>query len=75
MKAICIAAPQELAVIDIAEPSDPGPGQAVVKTHRMGVCGTDYSTIWASFLSSITHEFPAMNLALKWLPWVTELQT
>ena len=49
MKAICIAAPKELAVIDIAEPGDPGPGQAVVKTHRMGVCGTDYSSYLGKF--------------------------
>ena len=49
MKAICIAAPKELAVIDIAEPADPGPGQAVVKSHRMGVCGTDYSSYLGKF--------------------------
>ncbi len=43
MKAICIQEPRRMAPIDIPEPSDPGPGQALVRTHRMGICGTDYS--------------------------------
>jgi len=49
MKAITIQAPKQLAVIDIAEPGDPGPGQAVVKSHRMGICGTDYSSFLGKF--------------------------
>ena len=43
MKAICIAAPKELAVIDIAEPADPGPGQAVAVSYTHLTLPTIYS--------------------------------
>ncbi len=43
MKAIRLEEPKKFQRIDIAEPAAPGPGQALVRTHRMGICGTDYS--------------------------------
>lgn len=43
MKAIRLEEPKRFEKVDIAEPGKPGPGQALVKTHRMGICGTDYS--------------------------------
>jgi 2-desacetyl-2-hydroxyethyl bacteriochlorophyllide A dehydrogenase len=43
MKAIQLAEPGRFEKIDIAEPDQPSAGQALVKTHRMGICGTDYS--------------------------------
>ena len=43
MKAISLQEPKRFEYIDVAEPEDPGPGQAIVRTHRMGICGTDYS--------------------------------
>lgn len=43
MKAIRLEEPKHFEIVDIAEPGEPGPGQALVKTHRMGICGTDYS--------------------------------
>ena len=43
MKAICLQEPKHFARVDIPEPSSPGPGQALVATHRMGICGTDIS--------------------------------
>ena len=43
MKAIRLEEPKHFEIVDIAEPGEPGPGQAIVKTHRMGICGTDYS--------------------------------
>jgi alcohol dehydrogenase len=43
MRAIRLAEPKHFEVIDIAEPPPPGPGEALVRTHRMGICGTDYS--------------------------------
>lgn len=30
-------------MIDLPDPSQPGPGEALVRTHRMGICGTDLS--------------------------------
>lgn len=41
MRAIRLEEPQRFAHIDIDEPSAPGPGEALLRTHRMGVCGTD----------------------------------
>ncbi len=49
MRAIQIFAPKTLKRIDIPEPADPGPGDALVRTHRMGVCGTDVSCYLGKF--------------------------
>ena len=43
MKAIQLKEPKHFEQIEIAEPASPGPGQALVRTDRMGICGTDYS--------------------------------
>ncbi|MFM8272428.1 MAG: zinc-binding alcohol dehydrogenase family protein [Gemmata sp.] len=43
MKAIQLEQPKAFREIDIPEPERPGPGDAVVKVSRVGVCGTDYS--------------------------------
>ena len=43
MKAIQFTRPEEIRVIDLPEPPAPGPGEALVRTHRMGICGTDLS--------------------------------
>ncbi len=42
MKAIRLENPKEFRHVDIDEPGMPGPGQVLVRTHRMGICGTDY---------------------------------
>lgn len=42
MKAISLDQPQKFRFVDIAEPAKPGPGEALVKVHRVGICGTDY---------------------------------
>jgi alcohol dehydrogenase len=42
MRAIRLEEPRRFRHIDIAAPESPGPGQALVRTHRMGICGTDY---------------------------------
>ncbi|MEM1070147.1 MAG: zinc-binding alcohol dehydrogenase family protein [Planctomycetota bacterium] len=49
MRAIQISELKTLKKIDIAEPSNPGPGEAHVRTHRMGVCGTDISCYLGKF--------------------------
>jgi len=43
MKAIQLTEPHRFEPIEIDEPGAPGPGEALVRTHRMGICGTDYS--------------------------------
>ncbi len=49
MRAIQIFQPKTLKRIEIDEPASPGPGQALVRTHRMGVCGTDISCYLGKF--------------------------
>jgi 2-desacetyl-2-hydroxyethyl bacteriochlorophyllide A dehydrogenase len=49
MRAIQIAEPKTMRRIEIDEPGRPGPGQALVRTHRMGVCGTDVSCYLGKF--------------------------
>jgi 2-desacetyl-2-hydroxyethyl bacteriochlorophyllide A dehydrogenase len=43
MKAIQLEQPQAFRMIDVPEPPGPGPGEAVVRVSRVGICGTDYS--------------------------------
>lgn len=43
MKAIQLEKPQSLRIIEIPEPTPPGPGEALVRVHRVGLCGTDYA--------------------------------
>ncbi len=43
MKAIRLEKPKNFQHVNIEEPDRPGPGEALVRTHCMGICGTDYS--------------------------------
>src|SRR5437867_10594523 len=43
MKAIQLAKPQHFRAIDVSPPSQPGPGEALVRVHCVGICGTDYA--------------------------------
>src|SRR6059058_686795 len=43
MKAIQLENPLSFRRIEIAEPNQPGPGEALVRIHRIGICGTDIS--------------------------------
>ncbi|MFK7736968.1 MAG: zinc-binding alcohol dehydrogenase family protein [Pirellulaceae bacterium] len=43
MRAIRLEEPKRFEIVDVAEPGQPAAGQALVRTHRMGICGTDYS--------------------------------
>jgi len=49
MKAIQLAAPKKFKRIEINEPSSPGPGEALIRTSRMGICGTDVSCYLGKF--------------------------
>jgi len=49
MRAIQITRPKKLAAIDIADPGKPAAGQALVRTVRMGICGTDVSSYLGKF--------------------------
>src|SRR5262245_49256059 len=43
MKAVCFQAPRQIAYIDVPAPGKPGPGEALMRVHRVGICGTDVS--------------------------------
>ncbi|WZO98629.1 zinc-binding alcohol dehydrogenase family protein [Isosphaeraceae bacterium EP7] len=43
MKAIQLESPKNFRRLDVPEPESPGPGMALVKVHRVGICGTDVS--------------------------------
>jgi alcohol dehydrogenase len=43
MRAIRLERPKEFHRVEIDEPAAPGPGEALVRTHRMGICGSDVS--------------------------------
>ncbi len=49
MRAIQISSVRTLKSIEIDPPCAPGPGEALVRTHRMGVCGTDVSCYLGKF--------------------------
>ncbi len=48
MRAIMLEAPEHLRLYTITEPLTPGPGEALVRVHRVGVCGTDYHAFQGS---------------------------
>jgi 2-desacetyl-2-hydroxyethyl bacteriochlorophyllide A dehydrogenase len=43
MKALSLEAPKQFRRVDIPPPSKPGLGEALIRVHRVGVCGTDIS--------------------------------
>ena len=43
MKAIQLLEPKQFRIIDTPEPAAPGPGEALVRVHCVGICGTDLS--------------------------------
>lgn len=49
MKAIRLEEPKHFAYVDIADPGEPGVDQVLVRTHRMGICGTDLSGYLGKF--------------------------
>lgn len=42
MRALQFEKPGSIRYVDTAEPSPPGPGEALVRVHRVGICGTDF---------------------------------
>ncbi len=43
MKALQLEKPQSWRQIDVPQPLAPGPGEALLRVHRVGICGTDFS--------------------------------
>jgi alcohol dehydrogenase len=43
MKALSLDSPKHWKRIDVPSPEKPGPGEALVQVHQVGICGTDIS--------------------------------
>ncbi|MDX1948143.1 MAG: zinc-binding alcohol dehydrogenase family protein [Pirellulaceae bacterium] len=43
MQALRLESPRHFAPHDLPEPAEPGPGEAIVRVHNVGICGTDVS--------------------------------
>jgi 2-desacetyl-2-hydroxyethyl bacteriochlorophyllide A dehydrogenase len=43
MKALLLEAPKLFKTVEIEPPGPPGPGEVLVRVHRVGICGTDIS--------------------------------
>ena len=44
-----LEAPKQFKQCEIEEPNDPGPGEALIRTDQMGICGTDVSCYLGKF--------------------------
>ena len=65
MRAIQIVEPKRLKEISVEAPDSPGPGQALVRTHRMGVCGTDISCYLGKFPFFAFPRIPGHELGVE----------
>ena len=77
MKAIRLEEPRRFEFVDIAEPAPPGPGQVLVRTHRMGICGTDLSGYLGKFPFFRYPRIPGHELGVEVLevgPGVTHVK-
>jgi alcohol dehydrogenase len=49
MQAMQLERPGRFVPIEIDEPAAPGPGEALVRIHRVGICGTDIASYLGKF--------------------------
>lgn len=65
MKAIQFTEPKSISVIYLPDAPPPGPGEALVRTHRMGICGTDLSCYLGKFPFFAYPRTPGHELGLE----------
>ncbi|GAA5116350.1 zinc-binding alcohol dehydrogenase family protein [Luteolibacter yonseiensis] len=65
MQAIQFTAPREINLVDLEEPAVPKPGEALVRTHRMGICGTDLACYLGKFPFFAYPRTPGHELGLE----------
>lgn len=76
MQAIHFTQPKQITLTDCPDAPTPGPGEALVRTHRMGVCGTDLSGYLGKMPFFSYPRIPGHELGLEVLavgPGVTHL--
>ncbi|HAM70741.1 MAG TPA: L-iditol 2-dehydrogenase [Verrucomicrobiales bacterium] len=77
MNAILLEKPQQFTVTEIPEPGQPAPGEALVRVHRVGICGTDYSGYLGKMPFYSYPRIPGHELGVEVLsvgPGVTEVK-
>lgn len=65
MKAIKLTAPKTFEACEIDEPAKPGPGEALIQTSYMGICGTDVSCYLGKFPFFDYPRIPGHELGVK----------
>lgn len=73
MKALQLAAPETWKRIEIEPPGDPQPQEAVVRVHRVGVCGTDIGCYLGKFPYFAFPRIPGHELGVEVLRVGTEV--
>lgn len=77
VRAIQFTQPREIRLLELPEPEAPGAGEVLVRTHRMGVCGTDLSGFLGKMPFFSYPRIPGHELGLEVLavgPGVSHLQ-
>ena len=69
MHAIQLKQPGEFQRIELPEPARPGPGEALVRVHRVGICGTDIAGYLGKMPFYATRGFPGMSWAWRSSSW------
>jgi len=77
MHAIQLEKPLSFRPLELPEPEAPGPGEALVRIHRIGICGTDYSGYLGKMPFYSYPRIPGHELGVEVLaigPGVTEVR-
>lgn len=74
MKAIQLESPHHLAHRDVAESPAPGPDEALVRTHCVGICGTDISGYLGKFPFFSYPRIPGHELGIEVLAVGTQVK-
>ena len=65
MKAICLEEPGRFEQVDLPDPDGPGAGDALVRVHRVGICGTDLHAYQGSQLYYTYPRIPGHELGVE----------
>ena len=65
MKAVVLEEPRHLKQVTIDEPQGPGPEEALIEVHRVGICGTDISGYLGKFPFYSYPRIPGHELGVK----------
>src|SRR5439155_19099225 len=78
MRAIQFTQPGSIRIVETSDPAAPGLGEALVRVHTVGICGTDYSGYLGKMPFFSYPRIPGHELGVEVGavgPGVTEVQT